>query len=147
MKRFSPSKRGFFDTAIHGENIPSDAVDITDSEYRSLLVAQSQGKVIQPDENGRPVAVDPPAPPAPTEEELAATARAERDRRMKELYDPAIMQLLRNHRAAVAAGAETTAIDASIEAWDAYAHALELVPDQPDFPHSVIWPDIPAQSN
>lgn len=89
----------------------------------------------------------PPAPPAPTEEELAATVRAERDRRMKELYDPAIMQLLRNHRAAVAAGAETTAIDASIEAWDAYAHALELVPDQPDFPHSVIWPDIPAQSN
>jgi hypothetical protein len=98
-------------------------------------------------EDGSITFTPPPAPPAPTEEELAATARAERDRRMKELYDPAIMQLLRNHRAAVAAGAETTAIDASIEAWDAYAHALELVPDQPDFPHSVIWPDIPAQSN
>lgn len=75
---YSPSKRGFFDTAIHGENIPSDAVDITDSEYRALIAAQAQGKIIQPDESGYPIAVSQPAPSA--SEVYAAKQREIRDK-------------------------------------------------------------------
>jgi len=60
--QYSPSKRGFFDPRLHGSNIPADAVEISSEEHRTLLVAQGKGKVIQPDSNGRPVAVDPPAP-------------------------------------------------------------------------------------
>jgi hypothetical protein len=119
-------------------------VEISSEQHRTLLVAQAQGKLIQPDANGRPVAVDPPAPPAPNTEELAALARAERDRLMREVYDPAMMQLLRRHRTAVTAGADTAEINASIAAWDAYAIALEGVPEQAGFPNEIVWPQEPA---
>jgi len=140
---YSHSKRGFFDLRLHGSNIPADAMEISSEEYRTLLVAQGNGKVIQPDENGRPVAVDPPAPPAPTEEELVATARAERDRLMCEVYDPTMMQLLRRHRTAVISGADTTEINTIIVAWDSYAYALERISEQPGFPTKIVWPQIP----
>lgn len=42
--------------------IPVDAVEITVEEHATLLAAQSAGKIIQADNIGRPVAVDPPAP-------------------------------------------------------------------------------------
>jgi transposase len=63
--KYSPSKNGFYHPAVHGINVPPDAVEITVGEHHALLAAQAQGKVIQPDENGRPVAVDPPVPPPP----------------------------------------------------------------------------------
>ncbi|WBF68245.1 hypothetical protein LN040_03840 [Desulfovibrio subterraneus] len=74
MKKYSPSRKGFYDTEIHGSNIPADSVEITDDEHRALLAAQAQGKIIQPDENGRPVAMEPPAPPAPTYDEQRRAA-------------------------------------------------------------------------
>lgn len=42
--------------------IPADAVEITAVEHSALLDAQSAGRVIQADQNGKPVAVDPPPP-------------------------------------------------------------------------------------
>jgi len=60
--RYSKSTGGFYDTAIHGENIPSDVVEITAAEHSALLEAQSQGKRIEADVNGFPVAVDMPPP-------------------------------------------------------------------------------------
>ncbi|NJB67207.1 hypothetical protein GGQ74_000847 [Desulfobaculum xiamenense] len=76
--------------------------------------------------------------------QLAATIRAERDRRMREVYDPAAMQLLRHRRAVVASGGDTTDIDAQLTAWDVYASALETIPEQSKFPESVEWPVEPA---
>ena len=61
---YSPSKNGFYDTIIHGDNIPADAVEITDEEHQALLAGQSAGLRIVPDLDGRPVLVDPPAPTA-----------------------------------------------------------------------------------
>ncbi|MBX6386335.1 MAG: DUF4376 domain-containing protein [Microbispora sp.] len=55
---YSPSARGFYASALHAE-IPVDAVEITAEEYAALLAAQSEGAVIQPGEDGRPVAVRP----------------------------------------------------------------------------------------
>lgn len=53
---------GFYDTAIHGDDIPAGAVCITDAEYAALLAGQAAGKIILTDANGRPVLVDPPEP-------------------------------------------------------------------------------------
>lgn len=61
---YSKSTGGFYDRAIHGDNIPADAVEITVEEHQALFEGQSQGKLIQADANGRPVLVDPP-PPTP----------------------------------------------------------------------------------
>lgn len=61
---YSKSTGGFYDASIHGNNIPADAVEITEAEHAALLDAQAQGKRIQADVNGNPVAVDPPAPTA-----------------------------------------------------------------------------------
>lgn len=70
---YSKSTGGFYDTAIHGDNIPADAVEITVAEHAALLEEQSQGKRIEADADGYPVAVDPP-PPTLDEGRAAKTA-------------------------------------------------------------------------
>ena len=70
---FSPTTNGFYDQAIHGENIPADAVEITSERHIELLAAQSQGASIQPDADGYPVAVFPPPPAL---DQVKATAAA-----------------------------------------------------------------------
>ncbi|MFK4765479.1 tail fiber assembly protein [Desulfobaculum sp. SPO524] len=143
--KYSATTNAFYIPELHGNNIPADAVEITAAEHRALLEAQARGKLIQPDANGRPVAVDPPPPPEPTEAELAERARAERDRLMREAYDPAVMQLLRKRRVIVAASGDPTGIEAELAAWDDYANALEAVPDQVGFPRDIIWPQAPVE--
>ena len=74
---FSPTTRGFFSPDIHGAPfvgdtternpatlIPADAVEITPAEHQTLLQAQAAGQEIQADQDGRPIAVDRPAPTA-----------------------------------------------------------------------------------
>ncbi|WP_462328038.1 phage tail assembly chaperone [Desulfobaculum sp.] len=85
-------------------------------------------------------------PPEPTQDELATQARAERDRLMREVYDPAVMQRLRKRRVLSSASADVAGIDARLAEWDAYADALEVVPDQPGFPNSIEWPEAPSDS-
>jgi hypothetical protein len=54
---YSASTKGFYDSVIHGENMPSDAVEVSDADYIAIFEAQAQGKLIAPNENGYPVAV------------------------------------------------------------------------------------------
>jgi len=61
---YSKSTGGFYASEIHGDNIPADAVEITEAEHAALLEGQSQGKRIVADENGRPILQDPPPPTA-----------------------------------------------------------------------------------
>lgn len=61
---YSATTGGFYDTAIHGNNIPADAVEITAEQHAALIEGQSQGKRIVADENGRPILQDPPPPTA-----------------------------------------------------------------------------------
>ena len=56
---YSAKTKGFYDTAIHGENIPDDAVEITAEQHAELLQGQSAGQQIVPDENGFPVLIAP----------------------------------------------------------------------------------------
>ena len=58
---YSPSHNSFYLPEIHGDNIPTDAVEITEAEHAALLEGQAQGKRIVADENGYPVLQDPPA--------------------------------------------------------------------------------------
>lgn len=57
---FSASTKGFYDSAIHGGNIPADAVEISVEDHLALLNGQSAGKRIVSDTDGRPVLVDAP---------------------------------------------------------------------------------------
>ena len=59
---YSKSTAGFYSHEIHGDNIPSDAVEISSAEHAALIDGQSNGKRIVADENGFPVLADPPAP-------------------------------------------------------------------------------------
>ncbi len=57
--KFSKKTGGFYSSAIHGENIPTDAVEITTEEHTQLLADQSGGATIQADVNGYPIAIFP----------------------------------------------------------------------------------------
>lgn len=70
----SKTTRGFYDSAIHGDNMPADVVEITANEHAALLEGQSNGKLIYFDKGGYPFLADP-APP--TEEELQQQANSE----------------------------------------------------------------------
>jgi len=61
MKYFSASTLGFYDADIHGDNIPADAVEITDEYHMALLAGQSAGQTIVVDANGQ-VVLEAPAP-------------------------------------------------------------------------------------
>lgn len=124
---YSKTTGGFYSREIHGDAIPSDAVEITAAEHSDLLEGQSQGKLIQADAKGKPVLADPPAP---TDDELAAAIRAERN-------------------AKIAACDWTVLADAPLTTtektnWKTYRQALRDVTTQPTFPQSVEWPVAPV---
>lgn len=57
---YAKSTGGFYLEAIHGKNIPADAVEISDEEHAALLAGQSSGKTISADADGFPVLQDQP---------------------------------------------------------------------------------------
>ena len=59
---YSKTTGGFYTREIHGDNIPSDAVEITEAEHAALIEGQSNGKRIVADADGRPILQDPPPP-------------------------------------------------------------------------------------
>lgn len=59
---YSARTGGFYLPEIHGNNMPSDAVEITAEQHQALLQGQAQGKIIAANDNGEPVLKDPPAP-------------------------------------------------------------------------------------
>lgn len=63
---YSPSTKGFYDLAIHGSNIPADAIEITAEQHAALMEGQASGQCITCDENGLPCLCDPPAPSTET---------------------------------------------------------------------------------
>lgn len=61
-KFYSAEKGGFYTREIHGDTVPADAVEITESEHGALLAGQAAGLRIVADEDGRPRLVSPPPP-------------------------------------------------------------------------------------
>ncbi|MGU5686639.1 hypothetical protein ACV1DN_20915 [Aeromonas allosaccharophila] len=66
---YSKSTGGFYDVAIHGDNMPGDVVEITAEEHVGLLAGVSARQGIESDADGYPFLT---APPPPTNEEIAA---------------------------------------------------------------------------
>ena len=73
---YSAQTGGFYDRAIHGYNIPPDAVEITAEQHAALIQGQTEGKRIVSDANGFPVLADPPLP---TADEIWQRIKAKRD--------------------------------------------------------------------
>lgn len=55
---YSQSNGGFYDDQIHSR-LPEDAVAISPEQHTALLAGQSQGQVIMPGKDGKPVLVEP----------------------------------------------------------------------------------------
>ena len=70
--------------------------------------------------------------PQPTAEQLAASARAKRDRLIE-----SVRWRIERHSDELALGSEPTE---PLEPLLQYVQALRDVPEQPDFPNSVVWP-------
>lgn len=123
---YSAQTGGFYDRSIHGDNIPGDAVEITREQHADLMDAHSQGKLIAANDNGAPIAIDPPPPSA---EAIAAAARAKRDRLLNET-DWVVIK-------AAEAGEQVP------DQWRAYRQALRDVTAQAGFPTNIEWPEKP----
>lgn len=72
---YSPSTKGFYDKDIHGENMPSDVLEITFEKYRELLDGQNNGKVIVATNEGTLALQDPPELNKEEKENLANSQR------------------------------------------------------------------------
>ena len=57
---YSKTTGGFYSIDVHGNRIPSDAVEISAAQYSELLSGQANGKIISFDETGVPILVDAP---------------------------------------------------------------------------------------
>lgn len=73
---------------------------------------------------------------------LAMEARSERDCRMRNIYDIASIKLGREMR--MASGDQIEELASKLAALDAYAVALLDIPQQAEFPTSIIWPETPT---
>lgn len=55
---YSPSTQAFYDTNLH-PSYPVDAVEISTEQHTALLAGQSNGQVIMPGKDGKPVLAEP----------------------------------------------------------------------------------------
>lgn len=60
MKYYSRSTKGFYDSNLmsNPDNLPADAVEVSDEKHKELMTGQGSEKRIESDENGNPVLVD-----------------------------------------------------------------------------------------
>lgn len=110
--------------------IPGDGVKISDEQHQALLAGQSKGKLIQADEHGQPILVEPPAP---TDEQKKAAKSTEIRTQRDELVARVSREINR---------LEDAGQDASN--WRQYRVALRNVPEQEGFPFYVVWPEAPG---
>lgn len=116
---YAKSTGGFYDPAIHGDNIPADAVEITGEEHASLMAAQEAGKVIQADKNGKPVAVAPQF----TQAELVTNAVLQIDVDTDAIYGAVLGNRAQEYTLAEAdataykAAGYTGTVPASVQCW------------------------------
>mgnify|MGYP001087762777 CR=1 FL=1 len=130
--RIDNTRGGFFDTADHGEigspscTIPPGAKEVTEEQHTELVAAQSNGKLIVPDPDGYPMAIDPPPP---TADEAAATERDWRDLQLAETDG-----VVTRHRDELEERLETTLTPAQYTELQAYRRALRNWPEAGEFP-------------
>ncbi|WP_409297162.1 phage tail assembly chaperone [Pseudomonas sp. KCJK8993] len=139
--RINDTRGGFFDSKDHGEfgspgcTIPKGAKKITNAQHAELLAAQDNGKLIVPDADGYPIAIEPTKL---SDEELAVIERAWRDAQLA-ATDAIIMR----HRDELEDGAATTLTADQYSQLQAYRRALRAWPESGEFPLSQHRPPAP----
>ncbi|HGY5137057.1 TPA: tail fiber assembly protein [Citrobacter braakii] len=131
MKYYSNETNGFYDSEINGDDIPQDAVEITDETWMELLSGQEEGKIISADENGYPVLTD--QPPLSHEELIAI---AEQVRQQLLTHADAVML---DWRTELMLGEISDANRAKLSAWMAYKNDVKAVDVTTD-PEHINWP-------
>lgn len=138
MTRFySAATGGFYESGLH-DQMPADAQQISEELYRQVMTDRPADKIIVAGPSGLPELSDPPAP---TVDQLAAVARAQRDTLLRTVYDPAVAML---QRAARLDPDNAEQYAAKLAEFDAWAVALQAVPEQAGFPQNIDWPQQPS---
>lgn len=131
----SASKTGFYESTR--QDLPDDAVEISDELYQELLNGPMVGKVIVwTGKDGLPYLADPPPP---TDEELVVTERYWRDAQLL-LTDPVVSR----HRDEVEEGGNLTLTAAQYSELQAYRRKLRDWPTGAEFPASEHRPKEPV---
>lgn len=107
----------------------------TNKDYAALAVYCNENGLIIEDKGDYLEAVNPPEP---TDEQKAAEARAERDRRID-----AIRWRIERYQTQAAAGLETTDTEEQYKDILLYVQALRDIPEQAGFPDAIEWPEQP----
>jgi len=122
-KFYSPSEKGFFDTDVHGKDMPEDVIEISDETHAALLEAQSRGRIIDAGPDGTPIARDL------NDQELSSGRRRARDQLLSETD-----WLVARHRDEKDAESDTTLTGEQFEALQAYRARLRALTQQPGWP-------------
>lgn len=135
---------GFFDSDIHGDAVPADAVPLTPARYQELLAAQADGKELYVGKGGVPKFRTRAISAAQIRGEMTAVIRSEAAARINAVSP--LWQQLNDTRNPTDAGAIRFArIDAvrdasnRIEAQIADLPAAEL--SAIDIPNHPLWPE------
>jgi len=127
MRFYSPSTGCTYLPAIHGENIPDDAVEISENVFELVIANPEQGKIRAHDEKGLPYLVDAPVvTPDP-----GVTERTWRDAELS-----SVIWLRDRHRDQLDIGSDTTLTVEQFAELLLYLQALRDWPQSADFPDS-----------
>lgn len=131
QKFYSAQAGGFFSSEIH-DTLPTDAVEISDQQWRDLLDAQEQGKCIQAGADGRPIAVER----VQTAEQRTRSLLWQRDAALR-----GTDWLVSRHRDEMELGGPTTLTTGVYRALQTWRAALRDITQAPEFPDI----DLPAK--
>ena len=133
---FSPSTCGAYTVAMHGEDMPSDVVEVPASVWQSLLSELSTSpKKMSSKPDGYPVLIDPPPLDTEAQESIERTWR---DAQLA-LTDP----LVSRHRDEVEEGGSTTLAAEQYTELQAYRRQLRDWPQGEQFPLAEHRPPAP----
>jgi hypothetical protein len=125
-KYYSPSESGFYDSGIHGDDIPSDAIEISEEKWRTMLYEMSTGYAYELDSSGNLESV---SGQAVTEAELSTLIRNQRDSLLAST-DYYLM-------------ADYPINEGNLSILKAYRQSLRDITLQEDFPLDISWPQAP----
>lgn len=133
-KFYSASTGGFYSSEIHGNDMPGDAVGISDGVWQKMCDGQAEGKIIIADAGGKPTLAEPPGP---TKDEQIATAEDEKN--VLRANADHIIQPLKD---ADELGIATDSEKVRLNQWKTYRVMLNRVATStaPD----ITWPEKPA---
>lgn len=130
---YSNTTHGFYHSQIHNsENIPSDAIEITEDEHTALFDGQSKGLTItrpDPTGNGKPILVDS----RPT----ATTVFTQNMRIFRDMLLRTTVDKINGVRMSLLSDTEQSQLKS-------YRQALLDVPQQAGFPNNINWPTAPS---